>query len=192
MANTGNKSESSNLRKKAENLLKKLEPKKHAQLSESEALKLIHELEVHQIELELQKQELVLAKAALQETTEKYVELYDFAPNGYFTLSREGMILNLNFNGAKMLGKERSKLINSRFSLFISGPTIETFNTFFDKTFTSNRKETCEIALVNNGSSSKHALLTGIITENKEKCFVTAVDITDRKLSEEALMNSKN
>ncbi|MBS4057247.1 MAG: PAS domain S-box protein [Bacteroidales bacterium] len=192
MEYAGYKADNSGLRKKAEKLHKKLESKKHTQLTEGEGLKLIHELEVHQIELELQNEELLLAKAELQETTEKYVELYDFAPNGYLTLSREGKILNLNFNGAKMLGKERSKLINSRFSFFISGQTIETFNTFFEKTFTGNRKETCEVALVNNGSSSKHALLTGIITENKEQCFVTAVDITDRKLSEEALMHSKN
>lgn len=184
MDNAGNKSDSSDLRKKAEILLQKDESKKHAQLSESEALKLIHELEVHQIELELQNEELVLAKAALQVTKEKYVELYDFAPNGYFTLSRKGEILELNLAGAKMLNRERSNLINSRFGFFISGQTIETFNTFFEKTFKSNEKETCEVALINNGSPSIHVLLTGIITENEEQCFVTAVDITSRKYIE--------
>ncbi|MBU1011351.1 MAG: PAS domain S-box protein [Bacteroidetes bacterium] len=192
MEYAGYKADNSGLRKKAEKLHKKLESKKHTQLTEGEGLKLIHELEVHQIELELQNEELLLAKAELQEIKEKYVELYDYAPSGFFTLSRVGKIMKLNFAGAKMLGKERSKLLNSGFNFFISRQSTETFNAFFEKTITGNRKESCEVALTNNGSLTKHALLTGIIAENKEQCFVTAVDITDRKLSEEALMHSKN
>jgi PAS domain-containing protein len=73
--------------------------------SESEKLKLIHELEVHQIELELQNEELLLAKQQADSAIQKYTELYDFSPSGYFTLSREGIIIDANLTGSTMLGK---------------------------------------------------------------------------------------
>ena len=105
------------LRKKAEELLQR---KDKACLvstdatSEADILKLIHELQVHQIELEMQKEELVIAKEKAELAEEKYTELYDFAPSGYIALSKIGEILELNFAAANMLGKERSKLIENR------------------------------------------------------------------------------
>ena len=75
MENSDNKSAAAILRQKAEDSLKKKPSKSGSQLSEGDALKLIQELQVHQIELELQNEELLLAK---------YTELYDFAPSGYF------------------------------------------------------------------------------------------------------------
>ena len=83
--------------------------------SEAEKLKLIHELEVHQIELEMQNEELLLAKLQADSAIEKYTELYDFSPSGYFTLSQDGSILDANLTGSVMLGKERSNLINTKF-----------------------------------------------------------------------------
>ena len=103
------------LRQRAEKVLVKNFDKKVPPQSEERMLKLVHELEVHQIELELQNAELELAKSAAQKAVEKYTELYDFAPSGYFTLSGGGKIVNLNLCGAQMLGKVRSKLINSNF-----------------------------------------------------------------------------
>ena len=102
-----NKSAPAILRQKAEELLKKKPLKTGSQLSEAEMLKLIHELEVHQIELEMQNEELMLANEQAEFATKKYTELYDFAPSGYFTLSKEGKIIELNLCGSQMLGKER-------------------------------------------------------------------------------------
>ena len=99
--------ESEILRQRAEELLNMKLSKSGSQLSEAETQKLIHELEVHQIELEIQNEELILAKKQAADNSEKYIELYDFAPSGYFTLTRKGEILQLNLLGAKMLGKER-------------------------------------------------------------------------------------
>lgn len=78
-------SESANLRQQTEELLSKGLKKSIEQLSETEIYKLFHELEVHQIELELQNDELILAKKETTIASEKYIELYDFAPSGYFT-----------------------------------------------------------------------------------------------------------
>jgi len=188
MESAQNKSKGLDIRQKAEKLHKKSVPRKHAQISESDALKLIHELEVHQIELELQNEELGLAKNAAHKATEKYVELYDYAPSGFFTLSYKGEIVGLNFNGAKMLGKERSNLINKRILLFISEETKAIFNTFLENIYRSKAKESCEVVITNNGNAPLNVYMTGIITENKEQCFVTAVDITEKKLAESHLI----
>lgn len=85
--------------------------KPEIELSEIDPLKLIHELQVHQIQLQLQNEALDLAKERSEVAAEKYGELYDFAPSGYFTLSEEVKIIGLNLSGANMLGKERYLLI---------------------------------------------------------------------------------
>jgi len=105
MKKRDSKSEASLLRQKAEEQFKKKSAKTVSKLSEAEMLKLVHELEVHQIELEMQNDELCLAKEQAEIATNKYSELYNFAPSGYFTLSKEGEIIELNLQGAKMLGK---------------------------------------------------------------------------------------
>jgi len=115
MDQEGSKFEVSILRRKAEELLKNNQKKPGSSLSEVEILKLIHEIEVYQIELELQNEELKAAKdRAIELASEKYAELYDFAPSGYFTLSKEGEIIDLNIAASKMLGKNRAGLIKRR------------------------------------------------------------------------------
>ncbi len=98
------KSESETLRELAENLYKKRTVNENIQLSGVDALKLIHELQVHQIELELQNEELILARSAAKDAADKYIELFDFAPIGYFILSKEGQIIQLNFTRSSDAG----------------------------------------------------------------------------------------
>jgi len=136
------------LRKRASKLIRKRMPEEESQLADADVLKLIHELEVHQIELELQNEELKLAKERQAElATEKYVALYDFAPSGYFTLSKEGRIIDLNLSGAKIIGKDRSHLINSSLVFFVSTDTQPIFNKFLSDVFSRKFKQTCEVAL---------------------------------------------
>lgn len=123
------------LRQKAEEQLKKRKEKASLVTPEADMLKLIHELQVHQIELELQNEELTLANNMARVATEKYEELYDFAPSGYFTLSRQGTILEMNLCSAKMLGKKRSLLINSQFIFFIKEDSRSVFATFLKEIF---------------------------------------------------------
>jgi len=185
------KSEAETLRQQAEELLSKKLAKPVNQLSEAETQKLIHELEVHQIELELQNQELVLAREQATIAADKYIDLYDFAPSGYFTLSRKGEIIQLNLLGAKMLGKERKLLKNSHFQLFISDESKPAFRLSLEKAFVSNTLETCDVALSVNGSSPIYVRLTGLVAKDGEHCLVTAVDITERVQAENALKESQ-
>ena len=188
-----NKSEAvSTLRQKAEELMKSKTPKKRQQLSEFDAMKLVHELEVHQIELELQNEELFRAKEKAAElATEKYAELYDFAPTGYFTLSKSGDIVELNLCGSQMLGKERSLLKKRRFAFFVSDDTKQNFNSFLDRAFSSKTIETGELTLMVNGSLPKYVHLTGIATDNATQCLVIVADITEINLAEKALKESE-
>jgi len=191
MENSGNKTEAEILREKAERLLKMKPSKADSSLSAIEIEKLIHDLKVHQIELELQNEELILARSSLQKIANKYSELYDLAPSGYFTLGNTGGILECNLCGSKMLGKERSQLTSSRFLLFVSPDTRVIFNLFLDTVFQSKSKETCEVKLITPGVFPTYVLLTGIITENVAQCNVTMVDITERRQSEQELIIAK-
>ena len=183
----GTISEDANLRQVAEELLKK-DPSKIVSIpSEADMLKLIHELQIQQIELEMQNEELMLAKTAEYESAMKYIELYDFAPSGYFTLSKEGKIIELNLSGAKMLGKERQILKDSTLDLFVSDDTKPVLSQFLSRVFTSKAKESCEVSLSTDSNQSIYVYLTGIVTKNGKQCLVTMVDITDRKLAREEL-----
>lgn len=110
-----------------------------------DASRLIHELEVHQVELELQKGELFEAKAKLEAT---YNELYDCAPVGYFTLDARGAIRKLNLSGARMLGRERSHLIGKRFSDFVAAASRDRFQLFLRRLSSGQGKEGCLVTLM--------------------------------------------
>ena len=185
------KSEADSLRQKAEAMLKTKSPKISSQLPEAETARLIHELEVHQIELELQNEELSLAKERAELAVDKYTELYDFAPSGYFTLSQAGEIIALNLQSAHMLGKERAYLINRPFSFFISDMSKPIFNLFLQKVFSCKTTETCEITISSVADLMVYIHLSGIADKNREKCFITAVDITDGKQAEQELLKAK-
>lgn len=123
------------LRKTAELLINKKVTGTKPSFSESDTLKIIHELEVHQVELEMQNEELKQAREIAELAEKKYTELYDFAPSGYLTLTKEGEISNLNLSAETLLGKERSKLIKSSFGFFISLDTRKVYNRFLQKIF---------------------------------------------------------
>jgi PAS domain S-box-containing protein len=146
---------------------------------------------VHQIDLEMQNDELALSKNAAEIATGKYLELYDFAPIGYFILTKDGNIIELNLSGADMLKKVRSQLIDNQFDFYVSTETKANFNLFLKRVFGSNAKESCEVKIIANCDISSYVLLTGVTNENGEYCLLTAVDISERKQVELELMKSK-
>ncbi len=186
-----NKAGSELLRQKAEELLKKKSSKTASPFSEVESLRLIHELEVHQIELELQNEELLLARVAAEVANDKYIGLYELAPSGYFTLSVKGEIIELNLNGAKMLGKDRQHLKSSLFGFFVSEETKPIFSLFLEKAFKSKAKESCEVMMDSAGNLPFHVLLTGVVSDDEKHCLVTAMDITERKQAEKTVNESE-
>jgi PAS domain S-box-containing protein len=172
---------SDSLRKNAEELLEKRASVKMYDLavprSEADTLRLVAELEIYQIELEMQNDELHNAV----EKSEKAVEHYDFAPIGLVTIGQYGSILELNLSAAQTLGKDRSVLIKRNFGLFVTTSTRDVYNNFFQKALASNVKQTCEVQLISQNNSIVFVLLTGIASDNGSKCLVTATDISERK-----------
>jgi hypothetical protein len=177
------KPEATVLREKAEQIVKNLSQASHpirTWMSETDALKLIHELQVHHIELELQNEELKLAKEKADAAMEQSSELYDFSPSGYLTLSKEGKIIALNLCSSIMLGKDRIQILNSSFGFFVSDNTKENFNRFLEKIFKSKTHESCEIMLKNERREIP-CFLTAIALPDRMRCQINIVDISSLK-----------
>ena len=130
--------------------------------SEADAQRLLQELEVHQVELEMQNAELQKTRNELEVALEKYTDLYDFAPAGYFSLDVSGIILEVNLTGAALLGLQRSRLINLRLQRFVVGASRSVFMAFLNHVFTGTGKQVCEAALIKDDGTSFWASLHGI------------------------------
>jgi PAS domain S-box-containing protein len=178
-------------RQQAEALFKVRNAEKPVSLTESETIKLLHELDVYQIELEMQNEELQTAVENAEINAEKYANLYDFAPSGYFTLNSDSEICELNFNGAKMLGKERSKLIHSNFKLFVALDTRKLFADFLDKVSETKTKQTCEVRFVIKDEPSIFVYIEGVLADNENNYLLTVVDVSELKYAEMELINAK-
>jgi PAS domain-containing protein len=176
-----NLTESQLLRIKAEEVLKKKRKKIPLDIPESDAKKLLHELQVHQIELEMQNEELKQANATAEEALRRYTMLYDFAPMGYFILEADASIADLNFTGAEILGEKRFSLINSNFKLFIADSFKPVFNKFFKKVYTSNSKESCELSLGYNGRTLCNIYVEGVVIGDDRQCLLSVIDISGFK-----------
>jgi PAS domain-containing protein len=144
--------------------------------------KLLHELQVHQIELEMQNEELRQAYEITEAALKKYTMLFDLAPVGYFSLNPEGTITELNFTGADILRERRFSLIESNFKLFVSEGSRPVFNNFFRNVFTSNKKESCEILLGYNKEPLCYVYMEGVVAEDEKKCLLSVIDISKFKL----------
>jgi len=168
------------LRIKAEEQLKEKKKAEHPAM-ESDVKKLLHELQVHQIELKMQNEELRHANETAEAALKKYTMLYDFAPMGYFTLDPEGSIKDLNFTGADMLGDRRFALINSNFKLFVSDDSRLEFNNFINKIYTGNLKESCEVILGYDNTPLCHVYMEGIVIGDDRTCLLSVVDISSFK-----------
>ena len=181
------------LRKKSEELLNRRN-KAHfgsAAATETDMVKLIHELEVHQIELEMQNEELVIAKEKAELAEEKYTELYDFAQSGYLTISNDNTIFELNFVAARILGKERSQLIKKRFDVFLSGNSKPVFNNFLNEVLNSKSEATCEVSLSTDDNFSIQVQIKGIFSQNSRQYLLTIFDLTEHKRLEDTLRESQ-
>ncbi len=180
------------LRKRAEAKLQERKNKATVvPASEEETQRLVHELQVHQIEFEMQNEELIASRAEKELALQQYTDLYDFAPVGYFTLTYDGTIHNANLTGATLLGVEQTELLKRRFEIFISADSLSTFNTFLLKVFESKKKEICEVELKQEGTIPCWVRVEASISENLLECYAMVMDITERKRVEERLLSSE-
>jgi PAS domain S-box-containing protein len=153
--------------------------------------RLVHELQVHQIELEMQNEELRQARARADTLLTQYTDLYDLAPAGYLTFDREGAIRQVNLTGARLLGVECSRLVNRRFGLFVAKGDQRAFSDFLEKVFASQAKECCEVTLPKESSQPVVLQIEGTRSADGQECRAVVVDLTERKRAEEELRDSE-
>ena len=163
-------------------------------LSPGDLQKLVHELKVHQIELEIQNEDLCTAQKELEIARNKYSDLYDFAPIGYFIFDNNGLILEANLTGAKKLGIEKGNLIKKPFSLYIAPYHKDAFYSHLRQVFYTETQTTCELRLVNTKGHQLDALLEIMPMHDNDGNLLARIamfDITQRKLAEYGLRESE-
>jgi diguanylate cyclase (GGDEF)-like protein/PAS domain S-box-containing protein len=156
--------------------------------TEKDTRRLVHELQVNQIELEIQNEELVQARAEAEESYRQYTDLYDFAPVGYFTLAQDGTISRVNLAGATLLGVEHGKLVKRRLGLFVSCESRPAFSDFLESLLSGEGKKICEVTLLKNRDEPFWARLEATCFEGGDECHAVMVDITERVQAEEELL----
>src|SRR5271165_1768416 len=191
-----NPSDATELRRRA---LARLSEKQKSQHSQTEGQRtahdtqrLVQELQIHQIELEIQNEQLEQARAEAEAALERYTDLYDFAPSGYFTLDHDGTIRQANLTGSRLLGIDRSRLVNRRFGLFVAENSRPVFRAFTEKVFASQSPETCEAMLLREGQLPFYARVEARSSDNGQECGIVVVDITERKREEEKIQEQAN
>ena len=183
----------SDLRKRAERTLQERRPYnlESRELSNEEMHSLIYELQVHQIELEMQNDELRRLHDEIEESRNKYSHLYDFAPVGYFTINRKGRIEQVNLTGAALLGIDRQSLIGKPLTGFIAREDQDNFYLHQLQVLKKNGNHSCEIKMMNYDKTPFYAQLKSIAVrsgdENASKLRTAITDITDRKMLDQQL-----
>jgi PAS domain S-box-containing protein len=165
-----------------------------ATLSREEALRLVHELRVHQIELKMQNDELCRAQAELNATRDRYFDLYNLAPVGYFIVSHDGRILETNLAGVNLLGLPRAALVKQPITRFIFKEDQDVYYLHRRQLLATGKAHTCELRMVKTDGTPFWVRLTattqdstspGQLTDSAPVSRVVLSDISEQKQIEQ-------
>ena len=149
--------------------------------------RLLHELEVHQIELEMQNEELRKSRAQAEAALARYTELYDFSPLAYFTLDRKGAILQTNLAGARLLGVERARLTQGRLGAFIAPHDLPGLNAFLGQVFDARPAPAHELRLAGDHEPPRIVSIAATLAQDGLACNAVVTDITTLKAQQQQL-----
>jgi PAS domain S-box-containing protein len=178
------------LRSRAEVVLRKkpIVPPDLSTLPPTELQKLVHELQVHHVELELQNHALRMTQLALQESQANYQDLYHFAPIGYLTVDRKGFVLDANLTAANLLGLDRDSLIGKALSSYLSKEDSDILYITLKRILQTKKKLTCELRFAKENSEQIHVQLEGMATRKQDgnvtRFRILLSDIGERKRAE--------
>ena len=161
--------------------------------SAEDTRRLIHELRVHQIELEMQNEELRKTQVQLEESSSQYADLYDFAPVGYVTVDEQGLIREANLTAASQLGTERARLGKSVFPSYVLEQDKEKFRLHIARVFKTRERQTCEARLRARDGEEFYARLESIFVETANGrclCRTSIIDISRSKIAEQELQRT--
>ncbi|MFC2107553.1 response regulator [Bacteroidota bacterium] len=190
-------SEISELRKMAEKKLD-LAMKKLYEIPDEVSLdiqKVLHELNVHQIELEMQNDELHRAQLIIEESRQKLFDLYNLAPVAYFTFDDKGNILDLNLTAAVLFGHSRKDFLKKNFNFYIERNDRNKFYLHLKNVFLTGNSQSCELRLLAKDGVELYGLLESVIVQSVNdqilSCRTVVINITERKKAESALKASE-
>ena len=183
--------ENGELRLRAEKRLKRLLTEVAGPGTVMETQRLVHELQVHQIELEMQNEELRESRVEVETALARYTDLYDFAPVGYFSLTANGTIRGVNLPGALLLGRERTRVLGVSFSAFVSDATRPIFESWLNQLFAKKSRHACILTLQREGESQIAVEIEATLSSSELEARLVVVDITDRKALEEKLQHAQ-
>jgi len=187
--NKGHREESDQLRRRA--LQKALTIRGEPEELEipPETQRLVRELQVHQIELELQNDELQRARRQAEEALARFTDLYEFAPVGYLTLDRTGNIQQANLPGARLVGVERGRLIGMRLTHLIAAESRALFETLLTEVFESRTMRSCEMVMQWQREDRQPVTVEIVAqaSEGGQECRIIATEISERKRARETL-----
>ncbi|GEJ55486.1 hybrid sensor histidine kinase/response regulator [Anaeromyxobacter diazotrophicus] len=168
------------LRRRAEERLERQKPARTPP-PRAAARRLVHELEVHQVELELQNEELRATRLEAEAAAKRYAELYEFAPLGYATLSGDGRLRALNLAGARLLGAERSRLVGKPLEWFVAPADQAALRELLAEALQGGEDgRSCrELALVQ-GGVRRARLTTSLLWHGDPEILLTIEDVTER------------
>jgi PAS domain-containing protein len=177
-------SEFSHLRKEAELFLSNKDLSYKDKIAEDDIKKLFQELQVHQIELEMQNDELRRANEELEIERLRFSGIYDLAPVGYFIMDMAGKVEDVNITGAALLGRQKSRIINFKLQSFIMPECIDEFYIFLNNLNTTNTQLNCQLKFFKDDAVVIDAQVEGITINNtlslKKQCYIAVMDITKR------------
>ncbi|PKN42702.1 MAG: PAS domain-containing sensor histidine kinase [Deltaproteobacteria bacterium HGW-Deltaproteobacteria-18] len=184
------------LRRKAEEISRKSEagsPESHADDPIGDASWMVHELHVHKIELEMQNEELHRTHEDLEKEHEQYLDLYDFAPVGYCTISEQGQVMATNLTATTMLGMTRNNLVGQHINRFIRDEEQHTFSRNIRQLFATGEAQDCELGMKKSDGTDFWASLKAVLKldMNIPACRIIISDSSDRKKAEKALAESE-
>ncbi|MDW7709655.1 MAG: histidine kinase [Deferrisomatales bacterium] len=168
-------------------------PENVAALSPEEARRTLHELRVHQIELEMQNEELRRTQAELELARARYFDLYDRAPVAYCTLTEWGIIREVNLTAATLLGVTAGALVGQPITRFILGEDQGSFVDLRERLFATGDPQECELRMLSRAGDAFWAHLGATAARDAEgalACRVVLSDVSGRKKGEEALLRS--
>jgi PAS domain S-box-containing protein len=147
------------------------------------------ELRAYQAELEMQNEELRYAQVIIEESRDRYVDLYEDAPSGYLTLTREGIIAGVNLTGAALLGVDRQQLLYHRFDGFVAAGDKDRWHSHYLNVLRRVGRKACELVIKRGDGTSFHAQLDCQRTksDNASMMRISLSDITERIQTEEQL-----
>ena len=179
------------LRHRAEARFKTRKAEPAVPLTEADSARLFHELQVHQIELELQNEELHQARAEAEALAEQYSSIYEFSPVAYLILDEVGTIRKANLTAARQLGVERSRLLQQRFGAFVTKESSRTYGDFLHRVLAGDTAQYCEVEMMPITGQPIFVRMEGVRAPNEAQGRVVLVDITERRQAEERLLASE-